>query len=631
MISNVAVVIFCVALFLMAMFFIWSIRKKEERGLIHKIYLILAGAYSIWLLALLGMRIVGEGHTGILFCLDAVTNSVGVFIPVLSLLISLVFVKGYERLPRKYYALFILPIISNVVIWTNPLHHLQYVRFSIVRSEIIFGPYLAISGLYSAACLLVGLIIMIRFVRKNHSRLYIMQGALFIAGNLVPLTVSAISTFSQNSNITYTPISFMCSILLAGIAIYKLHFLDVKPLAVQKIMERISDDYLVLSDKELVISYNMSFVRDFGEKYHIAENKFLADCVKETMPHEKAMLFNLMNALDSCRESGSTITYEQADTVIRTDGKPAKNYFIVEVTPLYQEDKLSGFAVLFKDVTQLKKSLQQLQDNQQRMMEQEQLAFLGQMIGGLAHNLKTPIMSISGCVSAIRSLVDEYRESLDDPQVIKEDYEEICDDIDSWLEKIIMSTGYMSDIITAIKGQAAASSTEETPNQQFTVDEMIKRSWLLMRHELQKNQCTLVTDNGGDQEIILHGDINNMVQVVTNLLSNAVYAQNEVGGGEIYLTVKPEKDILKIQVADHGKGVSKEIGRKLFRKMVTSKGIHGNGLGLYISYTVIRGKFGGDMWYEDNPGGGAIFGISIPMDHVEIIEAPEKEDAYEKE
>ena len=68
--------------------------------------------------------------------------------------------------------------------------------------------------------------------------------------------------------------------------------------------------------------------------------------------------------------------------------------------------------------------------------------------------------------------------------MIKEDYEEICDDIDSWLEKIIMSTGYMSDIITAIKGQAAASSTEETPNQQFTVDEMIKRSWLLMRHEL---------------------------------------------------------------------------------------------------------------------------------------------------
>ena len=40
--------------------------------------------------------------------------------------------------------------------------------------------------------------------------------------------------------------------------------------------------------------------------------------------------------------------------------------------------------------------MQQLQDSQERMMEQERLAFLGQMIGGLAHNLKTPIMSISG-------------------------------------------------------------------------------------------------------------------------------------------------------------------------------------------------------------------------------------------
>ena len=631
MISNFAVVFFCAALILMALFFVWSARRKEEWRVIHKIYLFMAGAYSIWLLALLGMRLAGNEHTGILFCLDAVTNSVGVFLPTFSLMIAIAFVKGFEHIPRKYYALFIIPVISNLVIWTNPLHHLQYVRFSIIRSEIVFGPYMVVSGLYSMVCMVTGIILMLNFVRKNHSRLYVQQCTLFIAGNVIPLTVSAISTLTRGSDITYTPISFMASVLLAGTAIYKFHLLDLKPLAVQKIMERISDDYLVLSDKELVISYNMSFVRDFGEKYNISENKFLTDCVKEGMPYEKAMLFNLMNALDSCRESGSTITYEQADTTTGPDGKAAKKYFIVEVTPVYQEETLSGFAVLFKDVTQLKKSLQQLQDNQQRMMEQEQLAFLGQMIGGLAHNLKTPIMSISGCVSAIRSLVDEYRESLDDPQVVKEDYEEICDDIDSWLEKVIESTGYMSDIITAIKGQAAASSTREVPDQYFTIDDMIKRSWLLMRHELQKNECTLVTRGHEDREIVLRGDINNMVQVVTNLLSNAIYAQNEVGGGEIYLTVKTEEDVLKIEVADHGKGVSREIGRKLFRKMVTSKGIHGNGLGLYISYTVIRGKFGGEMWYKDNPGGGAVFGISIPMENVRVEDMPEREDAYEEE
>ena len=59
------------------------------------------------------------------------------------------------------------------------------------------------------------------------------------------------------------------------------------------------------------------------------------------------------------------------------------------------------------------------------MMEQERLASLGQMIGGLAHNLKTPIMSISGCISAVETLVEECLESLDDPGVTEEDYREI--------------------------------------------------------------------------------------------------------------------------------------------------------------------------------------------------------------
>ena len=83
-------------------------------------------------------------------------------------------------------------------------------------------------------------------------------------------------------------------------------------------------------------------------------------------------------------------------------------------------------------------------------MEQERFAFLGQMIGGLAHNLKTPIMSISGCVVAAQALIDECEDSLDDPQVTQEDFREIYGEIREWFQKVKDSTSYMSDIITAI-------------------------------------------------------------------------------------------------------------------------------------------------------------------------------------
>ena len=151
----------------------------------------------------------------------------------------------------------------------------------------------------------------------------------------------------------------------------------------------------------------------------------------------------------------------------------------------------------------------------------------------------------------------------------------------------------MSDIITAIKGQAAGAVTVE--DSVFTIDETVKRCVMLMRHELMAGQCRLnvICDKPGD--IALKGDVNNLVQVLTNLLSNAVYAQQQVGGGEITLRVECDPENLKISVADTGTGVSEKVKEKLFRAMVTSKGAMGTGLGLYISNTVIRGKFGGKM------------------------------------
>ena len=119
-------------------------------------------------------------------------------------------------------------------------------------------------------------------------------------------------------------------------------------------------------------------------------------------------------------------------------------------------------------------------------------------------------------------------------------------------------------------------------------------------------------------DISLSGDINNLVQVVGNLLSNAIYAQKQKGGGEIELEILCDKENLKILVKDRGSGISPNVIDKLFKSMVTNKGTMGTGLGLYISNAVIRGKFNGEMWGENREGGGSIFGISIPIELVHI-------------
>lgn len=621
MIPNSDAVILVVGLIAIAVFCGWSMKQKTLH-LMNKLFIALVIIYAVWVLALLGMKFTPSTNTALLFVFDCVTQLATVM-AVIYLCIAIVFVNGYDRMPKWIYSLFVVPIITILVCCTNPLHHLQYKEFSVVKSEIVFGPFVLVSGVYSYFCLIVSIALMIRFAIKNRSRLYLKQSLLFSAGGLSALIVSIVATFSTaDLAISATALSFIPVIVFDGIAIYQLHLLDLKPIATQRVLDGISDCYLLLSDKGLICSYNKSFETVFASQYGIKESRYLKDCIREEDISKKTAIYVLMTAIRSCMEAESVISYEQSMTVKKENGVQ-KYYYIAEVSPLIVNKKNEGFVVIFKDITQLKKSMQQLQDNQTRMIEQERFAFLGQMIAGLAHNLKTPIMSISGCVSSVESLVDECSSSLQDPQVVAEDYAEIYGEIRDWLGKIQDSTAYMSEIITAIKGQASSVST--FGDNSFTLDELMKRTMLLMRHELMSSGCRLIPKYDPNQVVRLNGDINNLVQVLDNLLCNAIYAQKNTGNDDIFITIEVDDEKLQASVRDSGCGVAPEVRDRLFRGMVTNKGTKGSGLGLYISNTVIRGKFGGEMWVEDNPGGGAIFGFSIPLNKKEGVNVNEAE------
>ena len=519
MVSNSAIVIFSFALAAILIFVIWSFRDKQMH-LLHKLYLGLACCYAAWIIPLIGMRFTDPANVDMMFMWDCMTQPGGTLSPAVCLCIAVTFAQGKERMTEGMKALFIPPLITVLVCVTNPMHHLQYKVFSTVKSEIVFGPYMMVSGLYSYICLIAGIVIMVRFAVKNKNTLYVKQCVLFSVGAICPLIVSSISTFTKiEMAITATPLSFMVPLLLNGIAIYRLHLLDIRPIATNQVLDWMSDGYLLVSETGLVISYNKRFRSLFASEYGIAENRFLSDCVRAEDISQKTAIYNMITAIESSREARTVISYEQAVTV-KEGGDIRKSYYIADVSPLILHDKVAGFVVLFKDVTQLKRSMQQLQDSQERMMEQERLAFLGQMIGGLAHNLKTPIMSISGCISAAETLVDESEDSLGDPQVTADDYREIYGEIRDWFTKMREAASYMSDIITAIKGQAANAVTYEDGT--FTMSEVLKRSLLLMRHELLQGSCQMVTEYDRSKEITLKGDINNLIQVLDILLSNAI-------------------------------------------------------------------------------------------------------------
>ncbi len=243
------------------------------------------------------------------------------------------------------------------------------------------------------------------------------------------------------------------------------------------------------------------------------------------------------------------------------------------------------------------------------IMERERLATLGQMIGGIAHNLKTPIMSIAGGLEAINDLVDEYDSSIGDEEVNNDDHHEIAADILSWVEKVKPYCAYMSDVISAVKGQT--SNMRDSTTLRFTVGELIKRVKILMSHELKKNKCELNIDLKVKENTSIQGEINNLVQIMNNLISNSIEAYNGESG-KIDFIFKKDANNIEIVVKDYGCGIPDKVKEKLLKSMITTKGKNGTGLGLYMSYSTIKGNFRGTIDIESEEGKGTSIKVIIP-------------------
>lgn len=247
-------------------------------------------------------------------------------------------------------------------------------------------------------------------------------------------------------------------------------------------------------------------------------------------------------------------------------------YFNVEVSSINSKTSFLGTLILFKDISQHVHDLKTISANQETLMEKERLASLGQLIGGIAHNLKTPIMSISGAAEGLTDLVKEYDSSIEDPEVNDQDHHEIAKDMSSWIAKIKTHTEYMSDVITAVKGQAVTLSNEEEIT--FAVGELLKRVNILMKHELKNAIVYLNVKMLTDENTVIHGDVNSLVQVINNMISNSIQAYN--GKPEQNIDLIVEKDTatncLVISVKDYGSGIPKHVQDKLFKEMITTKG-----------------------------------------------------------
>ena len=525
-------------------------------------------------------------------------------LPVALFFVAIIFRNTKIRFKRKYLLLFVIPFLTLAVLYTNQYHHLFYKVYSSNLNEMVYGPYFYIHSIYTYGLLLISIGIMINASLKN-SGSFSKQTILIIIGTMFPILVNLLGTFKiYDMNVCLTPISFSIAVIFYTFAILKFNFLKITPIALQKIVDRISDGYIVLDEDNIITDFNKTFLEMFKLKPENIRSKNFIKFL-ENRKISKQTSKRIENTIKRANTTDKTISFEQHFSGI-------KKYFKIEITPIKSDNTSLGTLVLLKDITQHKEDMETIRNNQDRLMERERLAGLGQLIGGIAHNLKTPIMSIAGAVQGLENLIKEYDESIDDPVVNSQDHHDIARDMEEWIPKIRAHLEYMSDIITTVKGQAVASLSSDT-SEEFTVDELIKRVNILMKHELKNAYIYMNVIMKTDENQILKGNVNSLVQVVNNMISNAIQAYAGKKDQNIELVVSKKENNIVISITDFAGGLPKEVQDRLFKEMVTTKGKNGTGLGLYMSYSNIKAHFGGDITYVTEQGKGTTFNIIIPI------------------
>lgn len=522
------------------------------------------------------------------------------FFPVTLFLTSLVFANTKLKLKKRHLLLFVVPVISLLVLWTNDLHHLFYVHYSINLNETVFGPYFMVHSIYSYAFLGIALAYLLFYSIRN-SGFFSKQSLLIVIGTVIPVVINALATFGVISSTIYiTPITFFIGVSFYYIAIFRFQFLKVSPIALQRIVDRISDSYLILDYDNVITDFNETFLKTFNFTANNIRNTDFNKLLDSTYTD----IDELVLALDKAKHSSETFTFQRHFSKLN-------KYFNIEINNITSKGNFLGTLILFKDITQHIEDMNTIKSNQDLLIEKERLASLGQLVGGIAHNLKTPIMSIAGAAEGLTDLVKEYDSSIGDPEVNEDDHHEIANDMSEWIEKIKTHTSYMSDVITAVKGQAVTLSEEEQSN--FTVEELVKRVNILMKHELKNALIDLNVKIDTDPTISLNGNVNSLVQVINNMISNAIQAYNGETNKYIDMIVSKNGNDIIISIQDYGCGMSKEVKDKLFKEMITTKGKNGTGLGLFMSYSTIRGHFNGNITFDSEVGIGTTFNVVLPL------------------
>jgi PAS domain S-box-containing protein len=346
---------------------------------------------------------------------------------------------------------------------------------------------------------------------------------------------------------------------------------------------KMSTDSIVISDLEAkIIEINEATLKMYGaddKKDLIGENSLELIAPEE---REKAL-----EAMREVLQKG--YVKEREYHIITKDGSKV----FVEMNVALMKDvtgKPIGFVAISRDITERKRMEEALKAAQEQLIRSEKLAAIGQLAGGVGHELRNPLSAIKNAVYYIKGKVADSELGQKEPRVL-EFLGIIKDEVNS-SNKIINDLLEFSRVRKPTVSPAKIEKIIEDALSRTPIPQSIKLT--------RKLDASLPEINVDPDQI---------KQVVVNIITNAVQAMPE--GGRLLIGAREKDKFLEVEVTDTGCGIPQEAVDKIFDPLFTTKA-KGIGLGLAVCKSIID-RHEGNIAVKSKVGEGTTFNIKLPL------------------
>lgn len=260
-------------------------------------------------------------------------------------------------------------------------------------------------------------------------------------------------------------------------------------------------------------------------------------------------------------------------------------YARVDNSPLIVEGSTTGVLGIARDITEQK-------EERERAARADKLRALGQLASGVAHDFNNSLAAILGRAQLLRRQINDPAlvRNLDIIQTAAEDAAATVRRIQTFARKSAVKEFELVDVAGLLNDAV----------------EITRTRW---QNEARIRGLEYDVKLNAAKEQYTYGSASELREVFVNMIVNAVDAMPK--GGRLLITCRRREERLQLNFIDNGMGMPEDVKQKIFEPFFSTKGAHGTGLGLSVSYSIIE-RHAGSISVVSEPGSGTNFTIDLP-------------------